>query len=172
MSTLVGPAHMPSPCQRQQRTKRPPPNYQVPLLAAVAYEEGKLGLLPVRDDVWELIIEDAAASDVAVGQSRLEVAQTQIAEDFFTPPLFADWISFTNLWYPILQGIILGDASVEDGLARPLKIPPNLLADLGYDEAGACGNVWKIPRWRRCEPVQSPMWVNPNTLDWIKICPA
>ena len=35
----------------------------------VAYEEGQLGLLPVRDDVWELIIEDASASDVAAGQS-------------------------------------------------------------------------------------------------------
>jgi multiple sugar transport system substrate-binding protein len=104
---------------------------------AVAYEEGKLGLLPVRDDVWDMIIEDASASDVALDKERLEVAQTQIAEDFFTPPLFADWISFTDTWYPTLQGIILGDASVEDGLATAVEDTQTLLTDLGYEGQGA-----------------------------------
>ena len=52
----------------------------------------------------------------ATGQDALELAQQQVSEDFFTPPLFADWISFTNLWYPMLQGIILGDTTVEEGL--------------------------------------------------------
>ena len=36
---------------------------------AVAYDEGKLGLLPVRDDVWARVIADASASDVRVGCS-------------------------------------------------------------------------------------------------------
>jgi len=100
----------------------------------VAYEEAKLGLLPVRDDVWDMIIADASASDVALDKIRLEVAQTQIAEDFFTPPLFADWISFTDTWYPTLQGIILGDASVEEGLSTAVEDTRTLLAEFGYYE--------------------------------------
>jgi multiple sugar transport system substrate-binding protein len=103
----------------------------------VAYEEGKLGLLPVRDDVWDMIIEDASASDVPLDKIRLEVAQTQIAEDFFTPPLFADWISFTDTWYPTLQAIILGDTSVEDGLATAVEDTRIMLSDLGYEGQGA-----------------------------------
>jgi multiple sugar transport system substrate-binding protein len=98
----------------------------------VAYGEAQLGLLPVRDDVWELIIADAATSDVPLDHERLEVAQIQIAEDFFTPPLFADWISFTDTWYPTLQAIILGDLSVEDGLKKGVEDAHNLLVDLGY----------------------------------------
>ena len=34
---------------------------------------------------------------------RWELANLQVSEDFRTPPLFADWISFTNEWYPTLQ---------------------------------------------------------------------
>jgi multiple sugar transport system substrate-binding protein len=98
----------------------------------VSYEEAQLGLLPVRDDVWRLIIEDASASDVPLDRERLELAQLQIEEDFFTPPLFADWISFTNTWYPILQQIILGDVTVEEGLQTAVDETRNLLTDLGY----------------------------------------
>jgi multiple sugar transport system substrate-binding protein len=100
----------------------------------VAYDEGQLGLLPVRNDVWDLIIADAAASDVELDKTRLEVAQQQIAEDFFTPPLFADWISFTNTWFPTLQGIILGDSTVEDGVATGVEDTRSLLTDFGYYE--------------------------------------
>ena len=98
----------------------------------VAYEEAQLGLLPVRDDVWKLVIEDASKSDVPLDTVRLKVAQTQIAEDFFTPPLFADWISFTNLWYPTLQSIILGDVSVDEGLANAVEETRSMLDDFGY----------------------------------------
>jgi multiple sugar transport system substrate-binding protein len=100
----------------------------------VAYEESQLGLLPVRNDVWDLIIAEAAASEVALDKERLEIAQTQIAEDFFTPPLFADWISFTNTWFPTLQGIILGDSTVEDGVATGVEDTRSLLTDFGYYE--------------------------------------
>ena len=100
----------------------------------VAYDEGKLGLLPVRNDVWDMIIADASASDVALDKTRLEVAQQQIAEDFFTPPLFADWISFTDTWYPTLQGIILGDTTVEDGISIAVEDTRTLLTDFGYYE--------------------------------------
>ncbi|MCB0201428.1 MAG: extracellular solute-binding protein, partial [Anaerolineae bacterium] len=98
----------------------------------IAYEESQLGLLPVRDDVWARIIADAGASDVPLDKKRLEVAQTQISEDFFTPPLFADWISFTNLWYPQLQSIILGDVSVQDGLNDAVDQTQTMMEDAGY----------------------------------------
>lgn len=98
----------------------------------VAYEESKLGLLPVRNDVWQLIIEDAAKSDRKLDKARLELAQQQISEDFFTPPLFADWISFTDKFYPILQSIILGDTSVDDGLQKAADETKTMLGDLGY----------------------------------------
>lgn len=98
----------------------------------IAYEEAARGSLPVRDDVWQLIIEDATKSAVPLDKTRLELAQLQVNEDFFTPPLFADWISFTNLWYPILQSIILGDVSVEDGLADAVQQTKDLMQDAGY----------------------------------------
>ncbi|MCP5096683.1 MAG: sugar ABC transporter substrate-binding protein [Chloroflexi bacterium] len=99
----------------------------------ISYEEGKLGLLPVRDDVWEQVIADASASEVALDAGRLEVAQGQISEDFFTPPLFADWISFTDIWYPTLQAILLGDTSVEDGVNKGVADAAQMLTDLGYE---------------------------------------
>ena len=34
----------------------------------VAYDEAKLGVLPVRDDVWKLVIEDAGSISCAAGQ--------------------------------------------------------------------------------------------------------
>lgn len=98
----------------------------------VLYDEAKLGVLPVRDDVWARVIADASGSEVALDTARLELAQLQISEDFFTPPLFADWITFTDTWYPILQGIILGDSSAEDGTAQASEDTRALLEDFGY----------------------------------------
>jgi multiple sugar transport system substrate-binding protein len=98
----------------------------------VLYEEARLGLLPVRDDVWARVIADASESDVELDRARLELAELQISEDFFTPPLFADWITFTDTWVPTLQAIILGDVSVEDGLERAVRDTLALLEELGY----------------------------------------
>lgn len=98
----------------------------------VQYDEAKLGVLPVRSDVAALIQEDAAASPVQLDRDRLALAEVQVSEDFRTPPLFADWISFTDSWSPTLQGIILGDTSVEDGLAKGVKDAQDLLDSLGY----------------------------------------
>jgi len=98
----------------------------------VLYEEAQLGLLPVRDDVWDLVIADASGSEVALDTARLELAQLQISEDFFAPPIFADWISFTDTWFPVLQSIILGDVSVEDGLSVAAEEARFLLEDFGY----------------------------------------
>lgn len=98
----------------------------------VAYEESLLGLLAVRSDVWARLISEAASSEDPLAVPRLELAQLQIAEDFFTPPLFPDWISFTDLWFPILQSIILNDVSVEEGLAQAVEETEFLMEDLGY----------------------------------------
>jgi multiple sugar transport system substrate-binding protein len=100
----------------------------------IAYEEAKLGFLPVRDDVWTRIINDASASSVPLDKERLEVARTQITEDFKTPPLIAEWIPFSNLFYPHLQAIMLGDVSAQDGLNAAAEEAHQLLADAGYYE--------------------------------------
>jgi multiple sugar transport system substrate-binding protein len=98
----------------------------------VAYEEAQLGFLPVRDDVWERIIADAGASDVALDQIRLETARVQVSEDFRTPPLIAEWIPFSNIFFPQLQAIILGDVEAQAGLDAAAEATRQLMADAGY----------------------------------------
>ncbi len=98
----------------------------------VAYEEAQLGFLPVRDDVWDRIIDDASGSEVALDIERLELARLQVSEDFKTPPLIAEWIPFSNLFFPTLQAIILGDVSAEDGLNQAAEEARELMADAGY----------------------------------------
>ena len=98
----------------------------------IAYEEAARGSLPVRGDVWARIRADAESSDVQLDKDRLALAELQVTEDFRTPPLFADWISFTNEWFPTLQAIILGDISVEDGVAKGVADTKDLLESLGY----------------------------------------
>jgi len=99
---------------------------------AVAYEEAKLGFLPVRDDVWARIISDAAASKVPLDKQRLELARTQVSEDFKTPPIIAEWIPISNVVYPTIQKIMLGDVSAEDGLNTAAKDARKILEEGGY----------------------------------------
>lgn len=96
------------------------------------YEEAKLGLLPVRSDAFTRIKADAAASPVALDLARLKLHEQMLTEDFRAVPAFADWISFTDTWVPTLQGIILGDQSVDDGLAKGVQDTKDLLKSLGY----------------------------------------
>ena len=98
----------------------------------IAYEEAARGSLPVRADGWARIQADADSSDVQLDKDRLLLAELQVTEDFRTPPLFADWISFTNEWFPTLQAIILGDVSVEEGVAKGVADTNELLDSLGY----------------------------------------
>jgi multiple sugar transport system substrate-binding protein len=99
---------------------------------AVAYDEAKLGFLPVRDDVWERVIADAASSSVALDKARLETARIQVSEDFKTPPLIAEWIPFSNIFYPKLQAIILGDVDAKQGLDEAAEETHQLMSDAGY----------------------------------------
>ena len=98
----------------------------------VAYEEAQLGFLPVRDDVWDRVIADAEASDVPLDALRLETARIQVSEDFKTPPLIAEWIPFSNIFYPQLQAIILGDKTAQEGLDDAAAEARELMAEAGY----------------------------------------
>lgn len=98
----------------------------------VQYDEAKLGFLPVRTSVWKRLIDDAANSDDPLARKRLEIAQTQIEEDFFTPPLIAEWIPFSNILYPKLQAIILGDVPVQQGLDEAVAEAQKLMSEAGY----------------------------------------
>lgn len=96
------------------------------------YEEAKLGFLPVRDTVWARIIADAAKSDNPLDKKRLEIAQTAIANDFFAPPLIAEWIPLTNILTPKLQAIMLGDIDAKQGLDEAAAEVERMLAEAGY----------------------------------------
>ena len=98
----------------------------------VAYEEAQLGYLPTRDDVWDRIITDAADSERALDRERLELAKLQVAEDFRTPPLIAEWIPFSNLLYPVVQAIMLGDIGAQEGLDKAAADTRELMAEAGY----------------------------------------
>ena len=100
---------------------------------AVSFEESNtFGFLPVRADVSERVVAANADTDNPLDAERWELANLQVSEDFRTPPLFADWISFTNEWYPTLQSIILGDISPEEGLSKGVADAADLLESLGY----------------------------------------
>ncbi len=98
----------------------------------VAYEEAQLGYLPTRDDVWDRIISDAAESERPLDRERLELAKLQVAEDFRTPPLIAEWIPFSNILYPKVQAIMLGDIGAQEGLDQAAEETRELMADAGY----------------------------------------
>jgi len=98
----------------------------------IMYEEAKLGFLPVRDSVWQRMIADAASASNPLDQKRLEIAQTAIANDFFTPPLIAEWIPFSNIFYPKLQAIILGDVESKEGLDQAAEETFKLMEEAGY----------------------------------------
>lgn len=100
----------------------------------VLYEEASLGFLPVRDSVWDRIIADAEGSDEPLDLERMEIARVQIEEDFFTPPLIAEWIEFTNIFYPELQRIILGDIDAQEGLDEAAEQTERMLEEAGYYE--------------------------------------
>ena len=98
----------------------------------VSYEEALLGFLPTRSDVWDRVIADAADAENPLDRERLELARIQVGEDFKTPPLIAEWIPFSNLFYPQLQAIILGDIGAQDGLDQAADDTRELMADAGY----------------------------------------
>jgi multiple sugar transport system substrate-binding protein len=99
----------------------------------VLTEESRQGALPVRDDVWTRIKKDAESSKAQLDRDRLDIAQTQLNEDFFTPPLIADWINASNIIYPALQEIIITrDIDVKARLDKAAADVEQMMTDAGY----------------------------------------
>ena len=58
--------------------------------------------------------------------------QIQINEDFTPPPIVAEWIPISNVLYPKLQAIMLGDVEVEEGLNQAAKEVELIMEEAGY----------------------------------------
>lgn len=97
-----------------------------------AYEEAKLGYSPVRNSTWERIIADAAQSTDPLAKKRLELNQLQAKEDFRTPPLIAEWLPLSNVVFPILQSIIVGDKQPQEGLDEAVAKVDQIMKEAGY----------------------------------------
>jgi multiple sugar transport system substrate-binding protein len=96
------------------------------------YREAKLGFLVTSQSVWERIIEESKATGVALDTKRLELAQFQAANDFKTPPLVAQWLPASDILYPILQAIVLGDKEPKEGLDEAARKVEAMMEEAGY----------------------------------------
>ena len=94
--------------------------------------EAKLGILVSRQSVWDQIIKEAETSTDPLAKKRLELALLQAQEDFRTPPLIAEWLPLSNILYPILQQIILGDTEPQAGLDDAATKVEAMMKDAGY----------------------------------------
>ncbi len=94
--------------------------------------EAKLGILIARQSVWDKIIKEAEGSEDPLAKKRLELALLQAQEDFKTPPLIAEWLPMSNILYPMLQQIILGDAEPQKGLDDAAQQVRDMMAKAGY----------------------------------------
>jgi multiple sugar transport system substrate-binding protein len=94
--------------------------------------ESKLGTLIARQSVWDQIIKDAASSSNPLDKQRLDLALLQAKEDFKTPPLIAEWLPMSNVLYPIIQKIMLGDVKPQAGLDDAAAQVKKLMTDAGY----------------------------------------
>ncbi len=94
--------------------------------------EGALGILVSRQSVWDELIAGAASAENPLDKKRLELALLQAQEDFKTPPLIAEWLPLSNILYPILQQIILGDVEAQAGLDNAAEQARKMMADAGY----------------------------------------
>jgi multiple sugar transport system substrate-binding protein len=95
--------------------------------------ESRQGPLPVRNDVWATIQADAASSTVQLDRDRLAIAQTQLSEDFFSPPLIADWINASNIIFPAIQEIMITkDIDIQARLDKAAADVESMMDDAGY----------------------------------------
>jgi multiple sugar transport system substrate-binding protein len=94
--------------------------------------EAKLGILIARQSVWDKIIAEAEGSENPLDKKRLELALLQAQEDFKTPPLIAEWLPLSNILYPILQQIILGDVEPQAGLDQAVEEAYQMMNAAGY----------------------------------------
>ena len=96
------------------------------------YTEAQLGLAAARNSVWDTIIEENEGSDNPLDFERLGLQQLQANEDYKTPPLVAQWIPSSDILYPILQAIILGDKEAKAGLDEAANDVEEIMSEAGY----------------------------------------
>jgi len=94
--------------------------------------EAKMGILVSRQSVWDKLIKEAETSSDPLAKKRLELALLEAKEDFKTPPLIAEWIPFSNIFYPIMQKILLGDVDPQKGLDDAASQTRDMMAKAGY----------------------------------------
>jgi multiple sugar transport system substrate-binding protein len=94
--------------------------------------EAKLGILISRQSVWDKIIKEAEGSADPLAKKRLELALLQASEDFKTPPLIAEWLPMSNILYPTVQQIILGDVEAQKGLDDAATKVREMMVGAGY----------------------------------------
>lgn len=82
--------------------------------------ESKLGATPVRLSVWDQVLNDAKKGDQRK-QNFYNTLNIALKEDFRTPPPIKQWIPLSNILYPYLQKIIIGDMSPKEGLDAAAK---------------------------------------------------
>ena len=94
--------------------------------------EAKLGFLVTSNSVWDQIIAEAKAGGNPLDAKRLELAQFQAANDFRTPPLVAEWLPASDIVYPVVQAIILGDKTPKAGLDEAAAKVEAMMKQRGY----------------------------------------
>ncbi len=94
--------------------------------------ESETGLLVARQSVFDAVIEKAAGSGVPLDKKRLDLVLLAAQEDLKTPPLIAEWLPMSNIFYPIMQKIILGDVEPKAGLDDAVVQVRKLMDDAGY----------------------------------------
>jgi multiple sugar transport system substrate-binding protein len=94
--------------------------------------EAKLGILVTSNSVWDQIIAEAKTAGDPLATKRLELAQFQAANDFRTPPLVAEWLPASDIVYPIMQAIILGDKTPKEGLDEAAAKVEAMMKERGY----------------------------------------
>ena len=62
----------------------------------------------------------------------MKLAQMQASADFRTPPLVAEWLPSSDIVYPIVQAIILGDKDPQAGLDEAAAKVEQMMKDRGY----------------------------------------
>ena len=95
--------------------------------------EADLGNLMPRQSLWDnYILPKAERLQNPLDYKRLQLALLQAQEDYRTPPLIAEWLPLSNVFYPIMQQIILGDVSPQAGLDDAVSQVHDLMSEAGY----------------------------------------
>jgi len=77
--------------------------------------EAKLGFLPPRSDVAQMLSDQTTDPQ---GKARLQLYQQIVAKEFLAVPATPQWVPLANKLTPIIQQVMLGDVSVQDGLSQ------------------------------------------------------